>query len=341
MRFFFSITVLFMILSLMVVSPVMAGKTITLTYSNLFPPMHAINKDVEAWAKEIEKRTNGQVKITIFPGGTLTPSPQIYDGVVKGVSDLGMPCLSHTPGRFPVMEATDLPIGMGTGRVASHAINEFYRIVLPKELSNSKVLYLHSPPNSLIHTATKPIRKMEEMKGLRLRGTGLSAELAKLMGATPVAMPQIQVYESLKKGVIDGTLTTYECLEGWKQGEVVKYSTEAYNIGWAAVIACVMNLEKFNSLPRDIQKVFLDVSEEWVDVHGKTWLRIEESGKNWTLKHGGSVINLSEEEKTKFYNAVQPRIADYIEARNKEGLPGQDYVDLIRRLSVKYNKMFE
>jgi TRAP-type C4-dicarboxylate transport system substrate-binding protein len=61
-----------------------------LSYSIFFPASHGQCKDGIAWAKEIEKRSNGKIKINVFPGGALTKAKQCYDGVVKGISDIGM-----------------------------------------------------------------------------------------------------------------------------------------------------------------------------------------------------------------------------------------------------------
>ena len=66
------------------------AQTFNFTYSTFFPPTHIQTKVPQAWAAEIEKRSKGKIKIKIFTGGSLTPAPQIYDGVVKGISDFGL-----------------------------------------------------------------------------------------------------------------------------------------------------------------------------------------------------------------------------------------------------------
>src|SRR6056297_1279307 len=83
-------------------------KAIELSYSIFFPPTHIQTKTAEAWAEEVEKRTDGAVKITLYPGGALTKAPQCYDGVVNGISDIGMSCFAYTPGKFPLLEGLDL-----------------------------------------------------------------------------------------------------------------------------------------------------------------------------------------------------------------------------------------
>jgi len=231
----------------------------SLTYSIFFPPSHGQAKAGEAWAKEIEKRTQGQVKITILAGGSLTPADQVYDGVLKGISDLGMSCFAYTRGRFPVMEVLDLPIGYPNGRVATAVANEYFRIFNPQELKGVKVLYLHAHGPGLLHT-NRPVATLDQLKGMKIRSTGLSAKVVSSLGAVPVAMPQGSTYESLQKGVVEGTFGPIEVLKGWKQAEVIKSTTDCPEIGYTTAMFVVMNLKKWNALPKHIQKVFEEVS---------------------------------------------------------------------------------
>ncbi len=97
---------------------------ITLTYAN-FPPAKTFPcVQMERWAKEVEKRTNGKVKVQTFPGGTLLPAKNIFDGVTAGTADIGNFAMSYQPGRFPVSEAIDLPLGFTSARAASLALYE-------------------------------------------------------------------------------------------------------------------------------------------------------------------------------------------------------------------------
>jgi len=103
------------------------AKTYKLTYSNFFPPFHIQSKLAEAWCREVEKRTNGSVKVDYFPKGTLTKPKQCYDGVVTGISDVGLGIFAYTRGRFPAMAAVDLPLGYPSGKVATAIANDFVR----------------------------------------------------------------------------------------------------------------------------------------------------------------------------------------------------------------------
>src|SRR5450756_1616291 len=207
----------------------------TLTYSVFFPPSHGQAKAGESWAREIEKRTNNQVKINVLAGGALTPADQCFDGALKGISDIGMSCFAYTRGRFPIMEVLDLPMGYPNGRVATRVANEFFNKFLPKELEGVKLLYIHAHGPGLLHTK-QPVTTLEQLKGMKIRSTGLSAKVAEVLGAVPVAMPQGQTYEALQKGVVEGTFAPIETLKGWKQADVIKSTTGCSDIGYTTAM---------------------------------------------------------------------------------------------------------
>ena len=306
---------------------------IKLTFSIFFPPTHGQAKAAMDFAKEIERRTDGKVQITSFPAGTLTKAPQCYDGVVKGISDMGNSCFAYTRGRFPVMSAVDLPMGYKNGTVATRVANEFAKSVNPKELQDVKVLYVHAHGPGLLHTK-KPVRTLEDLKGMKIRATGLSAKVVEALGGVPVAMGQGGTYEALKKGVVEGTLSPMEVLKGWKQGEVIKYTTECYSVGYTTAMFIVMNKAKWNALPADVKKVIDDLSNGWVHVHGQTWDLTDQEGRNFTKKLGNELISLSDAESARWRNAVEPVIENYISTTPN----GAAYVSKVRKLIKKYSK---
>lgn len=331
--FAFPLMFLLVLAAFMLSMPAYA-KTISLNYSIFFPPSHDQCKAGIAWAEEIEKRTGGQVKITVFPGGTLTKANQCYDGVVKGISDLGMSCFAYTRGKFPVMEAIDLPLGYPSGAVATRVANDFYKAIQPAELSDVKVLYLHAHGPGLLHTK-KPVHNLADLKDMKIRSTGLSAKVVKSLGGVPVAMSQGSTYESLQKGVVEGTFGPIEVLKGWHQGEVIKSTTDCFSVGYTTSMYVVMNLKKWNNLPGNIQKIFTDVSNEWIDVHGKAWDNGDREGRRFTLSLGNEIIPLSDSESAQWKSAVQPVIDGYIKAAAGKGLAGEKSVNLLYELIDK------
>lgn len=314
-----------------------AKPSIVLSYSIFFPPSHAQCIAGTQWAEEIEKRSNGYVKINVFPGGTLTAAPDCYDGVSQGISDIGMSCFAYTRGRFPVMEALDLPLGYPTGMVATKVANDFYDAVKPKELDGVKLLYIHAHGPGLLHTK-KPVQTLEELKGMKIRSTGLSAKVVEALGGVAVAMPQPGTYEALQKGVVDGTFAPIETLKGWKQGEVVKSTTECTSIGYTTAMFVVMNKSKWDQLSENIQKIFKEVSREYIDVHGRVWDEADAEGREFTLELGNAIVPMTDEESERWKAAVAPVISDYAKEVNEKGIDGASNVSTLRDLIGKYDK---
>lgn len=298
-------------------------KPIELNYSNFFPASHRHSIITVEWGKEIEKRTNGRVKITVFTGGTLTPADKCFDGVVKGISDIGLSCHAYTRGKFPLFEVVDLPLGSKSGYVSTKLINEFYNQFKPKEFDEVKTMYLHGHGPAIFHTK-KAVYKLEDLKGMKIRCTGLATKIVTALGGTPVAMPMPETYDSLARGVVDGTLNPQEALEGFKFGEVVKFTTESYGSANSTGFYVVMNKDKWNALPPDVQKIIEKVNEEWMEKTGRLWDEIDTAGRDFTLKLGNQIIPLPKEENEKFAKAVRPILDEYVKSMKEKGLPGEE-----------------
>lgn len=309
--------------------PVQA-KTVKLTYSNFFPPTHIQSKLAEAWCKEVEKRTNGKVKVDYYPGQTLTKARQCYDGVVEGLSDIGFSVLAYTRGRFPVMSAVDLPLGYSGGKVATEVVNKVYKKFMPKELMDTQVMYLHAHGPGLIHTKEKAVRKMEDVKGLKFRGHGTSALVVEALGGTPVPKPMPETYEMLQKGVVDGAVYPSEAGKGWKLGEVTRYCTAAFSAAYTTSFFVVMNKNKWNALPADVQKTISQINEEWIVKHGEAWDTSDMEGIKFFLNQGGQMIGVDAKEQARWKAAVAPIIDNYVKDAESKGLPGKAIVKYIQ-----------
>lgn len=301
------------------------AKPIELSYSIFFPPSHIQAKTAEDWAREVEKRTGGRVKITTYPGGSLTKAPQCYDGVVNGISDIGMSCFAYTLGRFPLLEGLDLPLGYPDGLAASRIATEMVRQFAPQEVSDVKVLYIHAHGPGIL-ASRKPVKSLDDMRGLKVRATGLSAKIVELLGGTPVAMSQPETYEALQKGVVEATLCPIETLKGWKQGEVISSVTDSSGIGYTTAMFVVMNKDKWNSLPADVQDVITRICDEWVDKHGEAWNQADLEGEAFVKELGHEIIPLPDAETARWKAAVAPILDGYVKASADKGLPGADFL---------------
>ncbi len=313
-----------LLFSVMFLSSVPAQAAVELTYSIFFPATHGNTILATEWAKEIEKRTKGAVKITMFPGATLTPANQCYDGVVKGISDIGMSVLSYTAGRFPLTEVIDMPLGYKSGYQVTRLINAYYNKFQPKEFDDVKVMYLHGHGPGVLHTNKKPVSKLEDLKGLKIRCTGTSSEMVKHLGGTPVAMPQTETYDALQKGVVDGVMSPVETLKGWKFAEVIKYTTLNYGSAYSIGFFVVMNKAKWNSLPKDVQAVIQKVNEEWIEKTGRAWDEFDKIGIETTKAKGNQLIPLSKQEDERWAGLVAPILGEYVQKTKAKGLPGDE-----------------
>ncbi len=306
-------------------------EVIKLSYSVFFPPTHIQAETADAWAKAINERSKGKVEITVYPGGSLTKAPQVYEGVVNGISDIGMSCYAYTRGRFPLLEALDLPVGYPDGMTATKTANAIIQKYQPEEISDVHTLYVHAHGPGIL-ASKKPVRTLEDMQGLKTRATGLSSKIVQNLGGAPIGMSQPETYEALQKGVVDATLCPIETLKGWKQGEVIDYVTNSQAIGYTTSMFVVMNKAKWEALPKDMQKLFTEVSAEFVEKHGQAWDDADAEGKAFVDELGKEIIDLSPDETARWKTAVQPLMDEFVNTAKEKGLPGEEILTDIQTL---------
>ncbi len=320
-----------------------AEQVVELKLAHFFPGTHSAETElIQPWAKAVEEATNGQVKITSYPGETLLKADQIYDGVVSGVADMGMSCFSYTRGRFPVMEAFELPgVTYNNSKVASKVAWEGIKQINPEEIQDTKMMMaLTTGPGDLFTKV--PVRCLEDLQGLGIRATGLSAKTLQKLGANPVAMPQSDAYEALSKGVVKGNLSPVEVLKGWKHAEVTKYLTRTpflYN----TLFFITMNLDKWNSLSPENQKAIEEVNEKFfTEVAMGLWDKQNEDAMEWAVKEQGvQEIKLSDEETDRWIKLVQPIQNEFVDNMDAKGFSGRQIMDTVIELADKYNKEYQ
>ena len=216
------------------------------------------------------------------------------------------------------MEAIDLGLGYENATIATNLTNAAYKRFQPKELSDVKVMYFQAHGPGIIHTK-KPVRTLEDLRGLKIRSTGLSAKIVAALGAIPVAMPMGETYDSLSKGVVDGSAAPIAALEGFKWGEVVKYTTENFGSSYTAAFFVVMNKNTWASLPPDIQTIIGAINEEWILKTGPVWDEYDKIGRDFALKLGNKLIRLSKEEDERWAKKVAVTFDDYLKETKKKG----------------------
>jgi TRAP-type transport system periplasmic protein len=302
-----------------------AQQVITLRYANYHAAGNPNSTICADWSKEVEKRTNGRIKITYYPGGTLTPPTQTYDGVVKGIADIGFSMAAYTKGRFPMTEVIDLPLGYKSGYQGGMLVNAFFKKFRPKEWDDTKVLYLQTTSPMRLFMKSKPVNKIEDLKGVKIRGTGTAVRYIQLLGGAPVGLPITECYDALSRGVVDGIGVAYEPLKPFKLAEVVSYGIE-YSATYATAGFVVMNKQKWESISPADQKTIEVLNEEYADKQARLWDVLDKDGKDLFLQKGGKVIVLSKDEDARWTKAVSPMLDEYIQAMKAKGLPGDEAV---------------
>lgn len=313
------------------VSSSVKAEEIKLTYSNFFPATHVQSKLAEAWCKEVEKRTNGKVKVEYYPGQTLTKADMVYDGVINGLSDVGFSVLGYTRGRFPLMEVVDLPLGYKNGPEATAVANAVFQKFKGKVLNDTEVMYLHAHGPGLLHTKGTAVRKLEDLKGLKIRSHGTSQKVVKALGGTPVAMPMPETYQALQKGVVDGAMYPLESNKGWKLGEVIDYATLDFPAAYTTTFFVVMNKDKWKSLPEDVKKTISEINKEWIAKHAKAWDESDAEGVAFLKEKKKEIITLDDAEGKRWSDAVKIVLTDYVNDMKKKNLPGQEALDTAQK----------
>ena len=237
------------------------AQEVTLRFQHFVSPNSANPKYfIEPWAKKVEEDSNGRIKIEIYPfmqlGGA---APEQYDLVRDGAIDGGWIIPGYTPGRFPEIEALELPFTTTkSGEQASIAAWRFTEKYLLDDMSDVHVLTTHMHGPGLVHKTGAPIEEVEDFAGLKLRGPSRPATLLlEKLGATPVGMPVPAFPEALSKGVVDGGVITWEMSPSLKLDELTDSHTDVagdmalYNLFfiWA------MNKDSYEAMPNDLKAV--------------------------------------------------------------------------------------
>jgi len=181
---------------------------------------------------------------------------------------------------------------------------------------------------------------MTDLNGLVLRATGIGTQIVSALGAQGYGATQGEAADLISKGVVDGNYSTLESLKSWKQAEVVKYVTNCTAVGNTSMMFVVMNNDKWKSLPSDIQKIFTDVSQEFIEKHAEAWNYGDIGGLEYfqQLGDGRQVLTLSQSESDKWVaTAVKPMIDAYITAKTAAGLPASEYEAYVNERVAYWN----
>jgi TRAP-type transport system periplasmic protein len=294
-----------------------------LKLGHFIAPKHIFAEYLQSWVDELKKTSGGKLNITVFPANVMGPVQNYVDYARTGVADITWFLHGATPGRFPLTEVIQLPYMVGSAEIGTKTLNdpEVLKLLEP-EYQGLKILYLltHQPGN--LHTATRPVRTVDDMKGLRIRFASVTIKsFISALGGTPVGVPPSGIADALQKGTIDGCFVDYGGAHtAFRLGGLVKYTTEMYS--YVSSFGVVMNPNSFAKLPPDLQKLIEDTTRPRIAEIGKLWDSADAPGKKYLVSENDTPIELSKEQDALFKKIGAEDSAKVLAELDKKGLPG-------------------
>ncbi|WP_026701970.1 TRAP transporter substrate-binding protein [Salibacterium aidingense] len=312
------------------------GETITLSYAFFAPESTFPAVQMKKWSEELEKRTDGQVEVELFFGGSLLEANNMFDGVENETADIGLTATTYEPGRFPLLEISEMPSDYPNSQVSSQVLNDLISEFEPVALDDFKLITSFATEPAYIQSKDR-ISSLEELSGKQLRISGGSTPVMEKLGAAPVGLSQAEVPEGLQTGVIEGNVSSREVLKDFKLAEMVKYVTD-YPLTVTSFVA-IMNQDTWNSLPDYVKDVIDDLNHEMSIFTGQYLDEHVKEAMEWSKETEDlEVVSLSEEEKQKWDEALEEMQGLAVEDANAEGLPGDEYQEKLYELIEKYSE---
>jgi len=314
-------------------------KDIELRYGSPWGPDHPFSVVDKKWIAKIEQETKGKVKIKPYWSGVLFSGKDGgVDELMSNVVDIGFIIPAYSKAGFAL--AKDMYFfTYGANQDTGRLIYKELRTKFPEidaEYKTVKVLAYTSGINHDLNTR-KPIRKIADLKGMRILVTGSFAEVFKELGAEGVTAPMFEAYSMIQKGIMDGVWGSKEGLKSFRLAEVAKYYT---TIGLYRTHngSRAMNLEVWNKLPADIKKVFENNIDWWGLEVDRYFEGAHQAGYEFGKQQGVEFITLPKEEIDKFYTPLKAVAAKQAKILDAKGLPGTKIFEEAQKLVQKYSK---
>lgn len=326
-----------MLAGVLISSTAMASD-IKLNYAFFAPEQTFPGMQMQFWAEELEKRTEGKVSVNTFPGGTLLTASNMLDGVLNGVADIGLTTTSYEPARFPLLNLIGDFSGIDVN--AEEASQVAYQLVseFPQEefgLENFKVITVFTSEPSYLQTSEQ-VSTLEDLSGLEIRVPGES-DTMRTLGAVPVGMSQADTGEALQAGIVEGVASSRETLMDLQFARYLDYVVD-YPLSNVVMLA-VMSRERWESLPVDVQQVINELGAEASQYAGQYLDAHVKEAINWSQEnHNLEVTTLADEEKARWDERLEPLNALRVEQLSAQELPAAELYDRMLELVETYKQ---
>ncbi|MBI3706621.1 MAG: TRAP transporter substrate-binding protein [Proteobacteria bacterium] len=295
---------------------------VTLKLSHYMPPDHGTHRDfIAPWAQALEREANGEIKVELFDGTTsLGLLANQYDQVASGIVDVAHSPAALPAGRFPRSLIAGMPFLVDGAEAGTRLLWRLLPEFLAAEYGDLHVLALHADSGGLIHTRERPVARLEDIKGLRLRTPNalITAAIARL-GAVPVQMPPPEINAALREGRIDGACMPWDVVGYTQSAEFLRYHLDTRL--YVAPLYFVMNRVRYDGLPPHLRQAVDAVSgPALVARFGEWWRRWEAAGIDEVRALGHPINVLSADERARWAEAVQPAIGDWLAEQERHGV---------------------
>ncbi|MEQ8734006.1 MAG: TRAP transporter substrate-binding protein DctP [Rhodospirillaceae bacterium] len=270
------------------------------------------------WVEELERRSDGRIKVDVHPNNSLLRLAAIAPGVRDGIAEIGFGPAPESP----ALELLELPFIAESAVHGTHIAMSLLadQPSVKNDLAGLHVAVLQTNAPSLIHTKDKPVRVPADLQGLKMRGaTDYIRDMLGVLGAEPVAgYLAPQVYGLLEAGTVDGTLWPYEAIRIFNLGEQANHHTEMYF--FVSVLGLFINAEALNALPDDLRAVVLDMSGPDVARSAALeWDQEEQRGRDKVIELGNTILTPTAAQRAAWRRAAQPLIDQRLTALSRSG----------------------
>jgi tripartite ATP-independent transporter DctP family solute receptor len=285
--------------------------------------------------KEVEEKSNGQISVKTFPASQLGSEREQLEGVQLGSIEMAVITTGPLPGIYADSMVFDLPFLFKNEEIAAKVLDgSVGQEILQGMLDQTGVRGLAWGENGFRHftNSVKPIKKPEDLKGLKIRTMENPAHMHMVttLGASPTPMGAGEIYSGLQQGVIDGQENPVSIIESFRIYEVNKYATLSGHVYSPYIM--MINDSFYQGLPEDLQKVVSDAAANWSKVERELNQKQVAEGVNVLKENGMEVIELTNEEKKAFQEATEPTYEKY----RKE--LGEDLIDKVLKEIEKVEK---
>ncbi|MGX9963993.1 TRAP transporter substrate-binding protein [Roseomonas sp. F4] len=300
---------------------------------------------LDPWAAKVAQESGGRIKIDVFPAMQLGGQPRdLVQQLEDGVVDMIWTVPGFTPGRFMGTEGLELPfLNTGLSATESPAAMEFIaKHLADTEYRGIKIIAVHATDRALVHTSRKPIRTMEDFRGLKLRVAGrFIGEAVTALGGTPVGIPLGGVYEATARNQVDGFLINWAITQPFRLYEVAKFHSEPPGVGlFQGMILTLMNGRSYNRLPPDLKAVIDANSGPALAANrGAIWDTQTKPAVDATIAAGNEIIAIGDAEKARWRTAVQPAYDAWIAEMTRRGRDGRAMFDDLQAITAKHGRV--